>query len=215
MRFLFRLAPALALGMFLSGCFFDRPLTDGPTASINTWLLGVWETSNDKGRTASVTVTPIRSDRYAVALSLPGKTPREVLRYSFEMWPSRVGSTVFLTLRCLESPGDIPPGAHVFIQPQLLDQNTLRIHGLQLDASPSASSYALRKEIRLKLKELSLYEGAQSVVWNRVGEVAWKTDGSDPAFEPLRNATLRKTRDPGLDRELLDPELKKIRNPTN
>ncbi|MEI6280131.1 MAG: hypothetical protein WCQ16_12225 [Verrucomicrobiae bacterium] len=212
MRFLFRPVSALALGFILSGCFFDRPLTGGPSAGINTWLLGVWETADDKGHTARVMVTPVRSDRYAVALSLPGKKPHEILRYKFEMWPSRVGRTLFLTLRCLESPGDIPAGAHVFVQPQLLDQNSLRVRGLALDAGPSASSYELRKEIRLKLKELSLYEGAQSLVWNRVGEVVWNKDASDPAFKPLRNPALRQTTDSHGD-PILDPEIKKIRNP--
>jgi hypothetical protein len=213
MRFLFRLVLALALGLALSGCFFDHPLTGGPTESINTWLLGVWETTDDKGQTVRVMVTPVQSDRYAVQLSLPGKKPHEILRYNFEMWPSRVGGTLFLTLRCLESPGDIPTGGHVFIQPQLLDQNTIRLHSLNLDPAPTTSSYELRKEIRLKLKELSLYEGGRSVVWSRVGEVFWSTDGRDPAFKPLRNPTLKQTRDPELDPNY-DPELKKIRNPS-
>jgi len=189
MQFLFRLVSALALGFALSGCFFDHPLTAGPSAGINTWLLGVWETTDAKGQTARVMVTPIQSDRYSVQLSLPGKKPGEIQRYKFEMWPSRVGHTVFLTLRCLESPGDIPTGGHVFVQPQLLDQNSIRIRGIKLDAAPSASSYELRKEVRIKLKELSLYEGAQSVVWKRVEEVVWSTDGSDPAFKPLRYPT--------------------------
>ena len=129
------------------------------------------------------------------------------------MWPSRVGPTIFLTLRCQESPGDIPTGGHVFIQAQLLDQNSVRIRSLNLEAPPSASSYELRKEIRSKLKELSLYEGGKSIVWNRIEEVVWSTDGSDPAFKPLRNAFLKQIRDPGLG-QTLDPELKKIRNPT-
>lgn len=218
MRFLFRAVPVLALCLNLCGCFFDHPLTGGPTKSVNTWLLGVWETTDDKGRTARAMVTPINSDRYAVQLALPGKGSREVKRYEFEMWPSRVGDTLFLTLRCLESAGDIPTGGYVFVQPQLLDQNSVRIRGLKLDSDPSASSYDLRKEVRRKLKELSLYEGAQSGVWTRVEEIYWSQDGGDPAFKPLRNPSPRQVRviRPGdeLSDQELDPELKKIRNPS-
>jgi hypothetical protein len=189
MRFLSRLILALALGLVLSGCLFDRPLTNGPTESINTWLLGVWEAKDDKGQAVRAMDTPISGDRYDVQVSLSGKKPHEIRRYRFEMWPSRVGPTLFLTLRCLESPGDVPTGGHVFIQSQLLSQNTIKTYAFKLDADPSASSYELRKEIRLKLKELSLYEGAQSAVWNRTEEVIWSADGRDPAFKPLRNPT--------------------------
>lgn len=189
MRFLFRLVLALSFCVILDGCFFDHPLTGGPTKNVNTWLLGVWETTDDKGKTARAMVTPIASDRYAVQLALSGKGSHEVKRYEFEMWPSHVGDTLFLTLCCKESAGEIPAGAHVFVQPQLLDQNTVRIRGLNLSADPSASSYELRKEVRQKLKELSLYEGAQSAVWNRVEEIYWSKDGADPAFKPLRNPT--------------------------
>jgi len=189
MRNFFRLLPVLLACLSLSGCFFDKPLTSGPTASINTWLLGVWETKDEKGRTARAMVTPIDSDRYAVEVALPGKKPREVKRYTFEMWPSRVGTTLFLTLRCLESPGDIPAGGCVFIQPQLLNQNAIRLRGLSIPLDPSASSFELRKEVRRQLKDLTLYEGTKSVVWDRVEEVFWSTDGQKPNFTPLRFPT--------------------------
>ncbi len=188
MRFLSRLVLALAFGLVMSGCLFERPLTSGPTESINTWLLGVWETKDDKGQTVRALVAPMSGDRYDVQVSLPGKKPREIRRYRFEMWPSRVGPTLFLTLRCLESPGDVPIGGHVFIQSQLRSQNSVKTYAFQLDAPLSASSYELRKEIRLKLKELSLYEGAQSAVWERIEEVVWSADGRDSTFTPLRNA---------------------------
>ncbi len=190
MRFLFRLVPAVFLVLSLGGCYFDHPLTGGPSKDINTWLLGVWESKDDKGRISRVMVTPMKADRYAVQLAVPGKSPREIKRYEFEAWPSRVGDTLFLTLRAMESPGDVPTGAHVFAQIQLLDQIHVRTRGLSLDSAPSASSFELRKEIRAKLKDRSLYEGAQSVIWTRVEEVFWSRDGSDPAFKPLRNPML-------------------------
>lgn len=189
MRFFFRSVPALLLALTLTGCYFDQPLTGGPSKAVNTWLLGVWESKDEQGRVSRTMVTPIDADRYAVHLAVPGKKPKEVKKYEFEAWPSRVGDTLFLTLRCLESPGDIPTGAHVFAQAQLLDQNHVRVRGLNLESAPSATAYQLRKEIRRKLKDHSLYEGAPSVTWSRVEEVFWSNDGQDPAFKPIRYPT--------------------------
>jgi len=196
MRLFFRLLPVLVASLSLAGCFFDKPLTNGPTEAINTWLLGVWESTDEKGRTSRVMVTPITADRYGVELAVPGKKPREMNRYTFEMWPSRVGDTLFLTLRCLESPGDIPVGGHVFVQPQLLDQNSIRTRGLALPVDPSTPSFGLRGEVRRQLKALALYEGTPSVVWNRTEEVFWSTDGSKPNFTPLRYPTPSPTPSP-------------------
>lgn len=189
MRFFFRLFPAAILALTLAGCYFDHPLTERGSKDLNTWLLGVWETKDDKGNISRVMVTPVKADLYAVHLSTPGKKPQETKKYEFEAWPSRVGDTLFLTLRCLQSPGDIPTGAYVFSQIQLLDQNHVRARGLNLESPPSASSYELRKEVRSKLKASSLYTGAPSVAWSRVEEVFWSTDGRDPAFAPIRNPT--------------------------
>lgn len=187
MKFFSRWIPVFLFLLSSTGCYFDHPLTGGPSKDLNTWLLGVWESKDEKGRVSRVMVTPISADRYSVRLAVPGKKPREIKRYEFEAWPSKVGDTRFLTLLSLESPGDIPSGSYVFAQVQLLDQNHVRTRGLTLDSPPSATSYELRKEVRAKLKERSLYEGAPSVAWTRVEEVFWSTDGSDPAFKPLRN----------------------------
>ena len=187
MKFVSRLIPAVLLVLAFSGCYFDHPLTGGPTKDINTWLLGVWESEDDKGRLSRIMVTPMEEDRYAVHATLPGKKPKQIRKYEFEAWPSRVGDTVFLSLLCLESDGEIPPGAYLFAQVQLLDQNHARTRGLNLSSPTSATSFELRKEVRSKLKDRSLYEGAPSAVWSRVAEVFWSTDGSDPVFRPLRN----------------------------
>jgi len=187
MKFFARLIPSVFFALALAGCYFDHPLTTVPSKDINTWCLGVWESTDDKGRVSRVMVTPIKADRYAVQLTVPGKKPKETNRYEFEAWPSKVGDTLFLSLRCLTSPGDIPTGSHVFAQVQLLDQNHARTRGLKLDSSPSASSYDLRKEVRSRLKDHSLYEGTPSAAWSRVEEVFWSTNGADPAFKPIRN----------------------------
>ena len=187
MKFFVRLVPAVILLLTLAGCYFDHPLTGGPSKDVNTWLLGVWESKDEKGRTSRIMVTPIDSDRYSLQLAVPGKMPREIKRYEFEAWPSRVWDSLFLTLQCLTSPGDIPTGAHVFTHVQLLDQNHARTRGLKLDSAPSTSSFELRKEVRKKLKDRTIFEGAPSGVWTRVEEIFISTDGSDPAFKPLRN----------------------------
>lgn len=189
MRTFVRLSvPAVALMM--AGCFFDNPLTSGPSEDVNTWLLGIWEHTGNNGKSSRVMVTPVGGDRYAVRVTLPGQADKRPKRYEFEGWSSRVGDTSFLTLRCLESPGDIPVGAHLPVQVQLLDQNNIRVRGLALDAPPSSSAYQLRKEIRGRLKERTLY-AKEATNWRRIEEIYWSTDGADPAFKPLRN--------PGLD----------------
>ncbi len=187
MKFFVRLVPAVILLLTLAGCYFDHPLTGGPSKDVNTWLLGVWQSKDEKGRISRIMITPIDSDRYSIQLAVPGKMPREVKKYEFEAWPSRVGDSLFLSLQCLTSPGDIPTGAHVFTHVQLLDQNHARTRGLKLDSAPSTSSFELRKEVRKKLKDRTIFEGAPSVVWTRVEEVFISTDGSSPAFKPLRN----------------------------
>lgn len=180
---------ALAASLLtLGGCYFDNPLTGGSTKEINTWLLGVWEHRDEDGRVARAQVTPISDSRYFVEFARPGKTARDVKKYEFEAWPSRVGDTVFLTLKCLTSPGDIPTGAHVFVQAQLLDQNNVRLRSLQLDLPPTATSFELRREVRQKLKDRSLYK-PETTDWKRVAEVFWSTDGQDPAFKPIRSPT--------------------------
>ncbi len=187
MKFFVRLLPVVLLLLTLAGCYFDHPLTGGPSKGVNTWLLGVWESKDEKGRVSRLLVTPLKSDRYSLRLAVPGKLPREIKRYEFEAWSSRVGESVFLTLRCLTSPGDIPTGAHVFAHVQLLDQNHARTRGLKLDAAPSATSFELRREVRRKLKDRTLFEGAPSAAWTRVEEVFFSTGGADPTFTPLRN----------------------------
>ena len=211
MKFFVRLVPAVFFALTLVGCYFDHPLTTIPSKVINTWVLGVWESTDDKGRVSRVMVTPLKGDRYTVQLAVPGKKPKEMNRYEFEAWPSKVGDTLFLSLRCQASPGDIPTGSHVFAQVQLLDQNHVRTRGLNLDSPPSASSFDLRKEVRNKLKDHSLYQGTPSVAWSRVAEVFWSTKGEDPAFKPIRNQMDVVW---GPD-DTKDPTEKLFRNPSN
>jgi len=186
MRAFVRLFSAAFAVVLLGGCYFDNPLTSESSKNLNTWLLGVWEHTDEKGKVSRIMVTPVTESRYFVKAAIAGKGPRDVKKYDFEGWTSRVGDTLFVTLKALETRGDIPTGAHVFCQVQLLDQNNIRIRTLQLDSSPSTSSFELRKEVRAKLKAQTLY-AEKSTKWRRVEEVFWSMDGEDPAFRPIRN----------------------------
>jgi hypothetical protein len=170
----------------LTGCFYDHPLTDTPSKDINTWLLGVWEHTNDKGDLDRATVLPLTGARYTVWYeSEPKSGPKK--QWRFEGWISRVGSAVFLTLRCDEGPGDIPQGSYVFLHYQLLNQNRIAIRQPQLDAAPDASSYQLRTDLRRKLKEKTLFKAEPAAIWKRVSEVYWDPNSQEPQpFQPLR-----------------------------
>lgn len=173
--------------LFLGGCFFDKPLTDHPSKDINTWLLGVWEHRDDKDKLYRVTVTPDTGSRYAVTVKITGPSPRDAKTWRFEGWISRVGKSLFLTLKCLENTnGDIPIGSYSFLHYQVADQNHVITRTLQLDSPPDASSYQLRVEVRRKLKENTLYPDTHAL-WNRVSEVYWSSDPFAPQpVQPLR-----------------------------
>lgn len=189
MRALVRLSAAVLAAFALAGCFFDQPLTSTPSRGINTWLLGVWESKGADGRTSRLMVTPIDDSHYAVELALAVKGRGALQTYSFEAWNSRVGDTGFITLKCLQAPGDAAPGGYAFVQTQLLNQNAVRIRTLQLDSDRAATSFELRREVRQRLKERTLY-GENVTTWTRVAEVFWSKDGQDPVFRPLRSPTL-------------------------
>lgn len=183
-----RLLALVAVAVFCGGGCYENPLTGGPSKNLNTWLLGGWDHKEDDGQVSSVRVIPVACDRFSVQASIAGKTPKAAKKYEFAGWISRVGDTSFLTLRCEQSPGDIPVGSHVFLQAQMLAQNHVRVRGLQLDLPATATTLELRKEVRRRLKERSLYDEAKSTDWNRVEEVIWSDDGSTPAFKPIRNS---------------------------
>lgn len=186
MRMTFRALALLLFSVLLAGCFFDQPLTGPSSSDMNTWLLGVWEHKDEKGRVFRAGVLPLAPDRYTVWFRALGKRPKDTKEWRFEAWPSRVGNSTFLTLKCEESDGQVPVGAYVFIHTQVLDQVSVVTRGLQLDSSPGATSYELRKEVRAKLKDHTLLpeEGA---TWNRIAEAYWRPgDGGDGTFTPIR-----------------------------
>ncbi len=169
----------------LAGCNFENPLTSHPSKDLNSWLLGVWEYKDEKGIVHKATVSPKTGDRYWVNVQKLGTRRSPTKVYVFEAWISRVGNSSFLTLQALQTPGDIPVDSYSFVHFQVLDQNHVRIRIPQLGSDPSASSYELRKEIRYRLKDNSLYSDAGSD-WARISEVYWSTGDEPQPFQPLR-----------------------------
>lgn len=181
---------ALALLLFtvlLAGCYFDHPLTGSPSKDLNSWLLGVWEYKDDKGKVYHVQMAPLTASRYAVTFRALGKTPRDTKLWTFEGWTSRVGNSLFLSLKCLSTSGDIPEGAYTFVHYQVIGQNEVIIRPLQLDMPPDSSSYQLRVQIRRQLKEKSLLP-VQGAAWKRISEVYWQKEDewAPQPTQPLR-----------------------------
>jgi hypothetical protein len=179
------LVPALVLAQQAGAGGFEKPLTSFPSKDINTWLLGVWEHKNEQGVTYRATVTPKTGDRFWVDVRQLGKTPAQTTSAQFEAWISRVGSTSFLTMRCLDGGGPVPPGEHAFVQYTLLYQDAVRVRIPQVDAAPGASSFQLRREIRRKLRDQTLFM-EPGTDWERVSEVYWATGDEPQPYQPLR-----------------------------
>jgi hypothetical protein len=176
----------LLLCTLLTGCFFEHPLTGGPSKDINTWLLGVWESKDSKGIAYRARVVPITGDRYFVSFQVLGrkKAPRKV--WQFEGWISRVAYSRFLSLQCTASSGEVPEGAFVFANYQVIDQNTVLTRRLELGSPPEATSQQLREEVRQRLKDDSLTPD-QGLKWTRVSEVYWDPNYTEEQpFQPLR-----------------------------
>jgi hypothetical protein len=178
----------LLLCTLLTGCFFEHPLSGGPSKDINSWLLGVWETTDPKGRTFRARVVPITSDRYYVSFQTGRKkAPRRV--WEFEAWISRVSYSRFLSLKCAVTSGEVPEGAYVFVNYQVIDQNTVITRRLELGSPPEATSQQLREEVRQRLRDNTLLPD-EGLKWKRTSEVYWDPDyTAEQPFQPLRFPT--------------------------
>lgn len=179
LRLLLLLAPLL-----LGGCFFEKPLTSGPSESLNTWFVGEWKRTEKNGDALRALVTPSGNDLYRVQVTLSGKGVKT--DYDFEAWASKVGDSTFLTLHSLRSSPKVPQGSFVFLHPEMRDQNQIRLRPIQLASSTKATSKELRAEIRARLKDGTLYAEEESRDWQRTAEVYWQKDGVTGVFEPLR-----------------------------
>ena len=194
MRIFARLALIL-LPLLLAGCRFENPLTTNPSEDLNTWLLGEWELK-EKGSTSTAVVAPLSHDRYSVHVSVAPKGGSGKREYDFEAWSSRVGNSLFFTLRSLKNSANLPEGTHVFLHAQMIDQLTVRLRPLQLDSPENATGLELRKEIRSRLKEGTLYAEDSAKDWSRVAELYWTKEGETGLFKPLRYAKPQATKQP-------------------
>ena len=183
MKFASRLA-FLILPLLLAGCWFQNPLTPKGSENLNTWLLGEWQHKDKNGAVSRALVTPISGELYRVQVSMAGKGGRR--DYEFEAWSSRVGNSVFFNFLSTKNTQNLPEGAHIFAHTQMFDQNTLRVRKVQMDSPAEATSLDLRKEIRARLKDGTLYAESAETDWKRIGEVYSSRDGQTGAFEPLR-----------------------------
>jgi hypothetical protein len=191
----------LLLCTVLTGCFFEHPLTGGPSKDINSWLLGVWEGTDSKGRTYSVRVVPITSDRYYVSFRSAGRKKAPRGGWEFEGWISRVAYSRFLSLKCAVTSGEIPEGAYIFVNYQVIDQNTVITRRLELDSPPEATGRQIREEVRQRLREHSLMPD-EGVKWRRTSEVYWDPNYTEEQpFQPLRFPTPFPTPPPGQKKQ--------------
>ena len=95
----------------------------------------------------------------------------------------------FLSLKCSVSSGDVPEGAFVFVNYQVVNQNTVITRPLELDSPPEATSQQLRAEVRQRLKDDSLMP-AEGLRWKRISEVYWDPNYTEEQpFQPLRFPT--------------------------
>lgn len=178
-------AAILCVVVLFAGCRFEQPLTSSPSKNLNTWLLGVWETQEKDGAIQRATLTPKDSGRYWLRFQKISKAGKTTTDWLFDAWISRVGRSNFLTLRMQEGGGEFAPGTFAFVHYQVLNQNQIRVRIPSISSPPSASSFALRKEIRQRQKAGTLYDN-DGTEWNRVSEVYWSGNSDPQPPQPLR-----------------------------
>jgi hypothetical protein len=196
MNKILRLFPLLGISLILSlsltGCLYDNPPSP-PARSIDTWLVGQWQTKDKAGHSYSALVTPTTaSDHYHMTFSKPAGGSQE-----FDGWISRVDDFPILVMKSLSegpsfgkyslyhyellSSAPPPPGG--------IGAERIRLSELQLDESTrSLDPFNLRKAIRSSLKAGTLLapfdtvaerkgkldQTPGSVIWTKCGSVTLK-----------------------------------------
>ncbi len=187
MKRILRTLPLLAILLLLGGCLYDNPPST-PSRSIDTWLVGQWQTKGKAGHSYSAVVSPTTaSDHCRVTFSRPGSSTQE-----FDGWISRVDGFSILVLKSLDgigagkyllchyellAPGTPPPGG--------IGAERIRLSELQLDESTrSLDSFRLRAAIRSALKEGTLLAPFDTVAERKgkleaiPGSLIWTKTGS-------------------------------------
>jgi hypothetical protein len=150
-----RLVLLLGILLLLPGCLYDNP-PSGPAKSIDTWLIGQWQTHDKSGHEYTAIVTRPSSDHYH--LSIQTKTGRPL---EFDGWLSRVDDFSILVAKSLNegpslgkyalyhyellAPSAAPPGG--------IGSTRIRLSELLLDDTcRTLDPYRLRAAIRSALK---------------------------------------------------------------
>ncbi|MCX8493061.1 MAG: hypothetical protein ORN23_02375 [Chthoniobacterales bacterium] len=191
-----KILPLLGILLLLAGCLYDNPPT-GPSRSIDTWLVGQWQTKAKAGHPYSAVVAPTTaSDHYRVTFSRPGSNTQE-----FDGWISRVDGFSILVLKSLDGSGtrgtgvDGGTGKYLLCHYELLAPGTpppggigaerIRLSELQLDESTrTLDSFKLRAAIRTALKEGTLLAPFDTVAERKgklesiPGSLIWTKTGS-------------------------------------
>jgi len=184
---LLTLIPVLGVLLLLNGCLYDNP-PSGPSTSIDTWLVGQWETLDSAGHHFKTVVAPGDSDHYRLTFFHNAKLPE-----NFDAWISRVDGFSILTVKSLnEGPSH---GKFSLLHYELLAPGTpspggvgptrIRLSELQLDESTRMlDSYKLRSAIRSGLKAGTLLAPFDTVAERKgkleaiPGSIIWTKNGN-------------------------------------
>lgn len=171
--------------LLLPGCLmFEKPIT-GPSRSINTWMLGVWEYPKPNGEIRQALVVPQNNDHYLISFRELTQNRKLKSSREFTAWISRVGLVSFLTVKV--------DGQYCPVHFQLLSPVEVRLRIPAWDeGSEGLTPYELRQQVRRKFKEGTLLaEGGET--WTKVADIYWPadSDGLDqPTNQPLRSVPL-------------------------
>lgn len=170
---------------------FTKP-PQGPDRSLNTWLLGVWETTAPSPTNPaappsswSLTLAPRSSDTMAFTLrqnspSIPPQPPA-----TGTAWTAGVGDARLLILHFDQPENPALPA--LTLGWQLLDPLTLRLRPITLSEQPNPSSpFALRTHIRREFRQGRLF--ATGLLWKKSADITWPRPPTEPALiTPTRN----------------------------
>ena len=180
-----RLVPILGIFLLLPGCLYDNP-PSGPAKSIDTWLIGQWQTQDKSGHGYQTVISRPSSDHYHLSIQTKSGTPLE-----FDGWLSRVDNFEILVVKSLNqgpslgkyslyhyellAPSPAPPGG--------IGSTRIRLSELQLDDScRTLDSFHLRAAIRSALKAGTVLPPYDVVADVKQEEKLQKAYAADSAF---------------------------------
>ena len=189
----------LAAVLLLPGCLmFEEPIS-GPSRSVNTWLLGVWEYPKPNGEILQAVVVPpnaghgflsslgVSQNNNHYLISFRELTKNRKVKSSRDVtaWISRIGLVSFLTVEV--------DGQYLPVHFQLLSPVEVRLRLPAWDeGSESMTPFELRKQVRRKFKEGTLL-AKDGETWTKVSEIYWPRDSNvldQPTDQPLRSVPL-------------------------